>query len=303
MMTMPISCDSKPTCPVCGDNASWIIPFLDPETNKVVRRDNGYHWRLCQTCGNGYPSTETSLAEMQAYWNTNRVDEAEALVTEGVWLSRLTASQSWAQRSYGFVAPFVKSDTRRFLDVACGLGETVALFQKQGWYAEGIDADPNTKVFHERLGIRTTIGQVENIDMLSRFDLVSIAHAIYFISEPRQFVKRIRELLDDGGLFLIVLSDLLSTLNAGHPGYLVTWYPTLESLTYLLEQEGFNVLCSQHCKGSYMVIAQRGSPTSHRVRTYRTYWEHLSHSWRYRLIGKPMLAVSSFLKRLRKRLH
>lgn len=300
---MPISCDSKPTCPVCGNKASWIIPFLDPETNKVVRRDNGYHWRLCQTCGNGYPSTEASLAEMQAYWNTNRVDETEALVTEDVWLSRLTASQSWAQRTYDFAAPFVKSDTRRFLDVACGLGETVALFQKQGWHAEGIDADPNTKVFHERLGIRTTIGQVENIDTLSRFDLVSIAHAIYFISEPRQFVKRIRELLDDGGLFLIVLSDLLSSLNTGCPGYVHTWYPTLGSLTYLLEQEGFKVLRCHRGNGSYMIMAQRGIPELHPAHPYRAYLAHLSQAWRYRLFGKPLLAAASMLKRLRKNLQ
>lgn len=300
-MTMPISHGNEPTCPICSHNASWVIPFLDHETGKVVRRNNGYHWRLCRNCGNAYPSTESTLAEMQAYWNKNRVDETEAAVTEEVWLRRQSVSQAWAQRSYDFVMPFVQFDTRRFLDVACGLGETVALFQKNGWQAEGIDADPNAKVFHERLGIRTTIGQVENIDTLSRFDIVSIAHAIYFISEPRRFVKQIWEMLDDGGLFLVVLSDLLSTLNTGHPGYVHTWYPTPESLTYLLEQEGFKVLDCRRSKGSYMVLSQRGTPVvSPRSYPYRAYLAHLSHAWRYRLIGKPLLAASSLLKRLRK---
>lgn len=299
-MTLSVSPVSEPTCPVCGNKACWIIPFVDHETSEVVRRDKGYHWRLCRTCGNGYPSTASTLTEMQAYWNKNRVDNAEVPVSNEVWHLRLTASRVWAQRTYDFVTPFVHSDARRFLDVACGLGDTVALFQDHGWNAEGVDADPNAKEFHERLGIRTTIGQVENVDTSSQFDLVSIAHAIYFISEPRRFVKRVRDMLDDGGLFLVVLSDFLSTLNAGHPGYVHTWYPTSYSLAYLLEQEGFEILSSRRDKGSYMIMARRGALISPRAHPYRAYLAHLSHGWRYRVIGKPLLAVSSLLKSLRR---
>lgn len=298
---IPDTCDH--VCPLCGHMKSWTIPFFCRETGAVIRRETGYHWRLCQVCGNGFPSTEPTLAELQIYWNENRIDSAEAPVTEEVWSCRLAASRLWAQRTYDFVMPFVHSDSRRFLDVACGLGETVALFQEHGWQAEGVDADPNAKVFHERLGIRTTIGQMENVGTSSRFDLVSIAHAIYFITEPRRFVQRVRDSLDERGIVLVVLSDFLSSMGANYPGYVHTWYPTPCSLAYLLEQEGFEVLGCRRVKGSIMMAARRGAVApshSHSVRVYGTYWAHLSHGWRYQLIGKPLLTTASLLKRLRR---
>ncbi len=268
----------------------------------MIRRERGYHWRLCQDCGNGFPSTEPTLPELQAYWNRNRVDSADAPVTEDVWRYRLAISRAWAQRSYDFVVPFARAASRRFLDVACGLGETVALFERHGWQAEGVDADPNVKVFHERLGIRTTIGQMESLGLSSRFDLISIAHAIYFITGPRLFVQRVHVMLEESGIFLVVLSDLLSSMNAGYPGYAHTWYPTPYSLARLLEQEGFEVLGFRRVKGSTMVAAQKGASARRRISPYRahqTHWLHLSHGWRYRLIGKPLLGVASLLKRLR----
>ena len=299
-MNLSISHACEPVCPICGSKMSWTIPFFNHEADAVVRRGNGYHWRLCRVCANGFPSTEPTLAELQIYWNRNRIDNVEAPVTDEVWRYRLAASRVWAQRSYDFVVPFVRSDSRRFLDVACGLGGTVALFQEHGWQAEGVDADPNVKVFHERLGIRTTIGQVESEGTSSRFDLVSITHAIYFITEPRLFVQRVRDMLDDGGLFLVVLSDLLSSMNANYPGYVHTWYPTSYSLAYLLEQEGFEILGCRRVKGSMMVVARRGTSACPRAHPYRTYWAHLSHGWRYRLIGKPLLAAASLLKHMSK---
>lgn len=301
-MSRPISDTRDPVCPLCGHMKSWTIPFVCRETGGVMRRNAGYHWRLCQVCGNGFPSTEPTLADLQIYWNQNRIDSAEAPVTEDVWRYRLAVSRLWAQHSYDFVMPFVHSDSRRFLDVACGLGETVALFQEHGWQAEGVDADPNAKVFHERLGICTTIGQMENVGTSSRFDLISIAHAIYFITEPRRFVQRVRDTLDEGGVFLIVLSDFLSSLGVNYPGYVHTWYPTSHSLVYLLEQEGFEVLGCCRVKGSVMVAARRGAlghSHAHPFRVYGTYWAHLSHGWRYQLIGKPLLTAASLLKRLR----
>lgn len=291
-----------PACPLCDSCRSWTIPFFDHESNAVVRRGAGYHWRLCKVCGNGFPSTEPTLAELQIYWNRNRIDGVEAPLADEVWRYRLAVSRIWAQRSYDFVMPFVHSDSRRFLDVACGLGETVALFQEQGWQAEGVDADPNVKVFHERRGIRTTIGQMESVDSSSRFDLISIAHAIYFITEPRLFVRRVGDMLDERGLFLVLLSDLLSSMNSGSPGYVHTWYPTSYSLAYLLEREGFEVLSCRRAKGSTMVVARKGNSVCSKVHPYRTYWAHLSQGLRYRLAGKPLLAAVALLKLLYKSL-
>ena len=299
-MTHSASSESTSICPVCGDHASWLIPFVDEKSGEAQKRSSGYRWCLCRQCGTAYPFPAPSLPELQAYWDRNRVEGDSAPVTEEVWQGRLQASRVWAQRTYDFVAPHVRSNTRRFLDVACGLGATVALFGEKGWDAEGVDADPNAREFHQRLGIRAIIGQIENVDTANRYDLVGIAHAIYFITDPRGFVRRVRGMLDEEGLFIVVLSDLLSTLCAGSPQYAHTWYPTADSLTYLLELEGFEVVASKTTHGSILVLARKlsvagGPPQGHPLRAYLSF---VSHGWRYRLFGQPTIWFGRRVKRL-----
>ena len=297
-MTYPTSSESAATCPVCSDHASWPISFVDEKSGETLKRSSGYCWCLCRQCGTAYPFPAPLLSELQAYWDRNRIDENAAPVTEEVWQWRLQASKVWAQRTYEFVLPHVRSNTRRFLDVACGLGATVALFGDKGWEAEGIDADPNAREFHQRLGIRATIGQIENVDTANRYDLVGIAHAIYFITDPRDFVCRVRDMLEQDGLFIVVLSDLLSTLCSGSPHYVHTWYPTANSLTYLLKQEGFGIVETKTTRGSILLLARKlavsiGCPQGY---PRLAYFNFVSHRWRYRLIGRLALWLVRWAK-------
>lgn len=266
----------------------------------MLKRTSGYRWCLCRQCGTAYPFPPPSLPELQAYWDRLRIDTTMLEVTDDVWNARLAASREWAERTYYFVAPHVRSNTRRFLDIACGLGATVALFGEKDWEAEGIDADPNAWEFHQRLGIRATIGQIENVDNSNRYDLVSIAHAIYFITDPRGFVCRVREMLEEDGLFVVVLSDLLSSLCAGSPQYAHTWYPTDDSLTYLLEQEGFEIIANKTTHGSILLLARKSSIMGKSPRGYprREYLRFASHGWRYCLFGQPIIWLGRRVKRL-----
>lgn len=300
-MTRSASSESVATCPICGDPASWSIPFFDEESGETIKRSSGYHWRLCRQCGTAYPFPAPSLPELQAYWNRNRVEGDTAPVTEAVWQWRLQASRVWAQRTYDFVLPHVRSKTRRFLDIACGLGATVALFGEKGWKAEGVDADPNVWQFHERLGIKTTIGQIECLNSFGEYNLIAISHAIYFIGDPKGFVQRVKSLLSNDGLFLVTLSDLMSVFCDGKPQYVHTWYPTQESLSYLLEQEGFKILGTHAISGSIMVLAKlqtlqdRQTPKSH---PYWVYARFLSHSLRYKLVGLPLIKTARIIKKI-----
>ncbi len=286
-------------CPLCGHHGSWTISFYDDEQKKTIRREHGYCWLLCARCGNGFPSIEPEFAQLQSYWNRNRIESGKQLISEAVWKERLDQAETWANRTYEFARPFIKSGMSRYLDVACGLGASVGLFQRLGWQSEGIDADPNTSVFHEKFGIKVTIGQIETLKTQLFFDIVSISHAIYFVKDPRQFIQRVRELLAEKGLFLVILSDLLSSLNIGRPGYAHTWYPTKESLVYVLEQEGFQIIQSKSLKGSILVLAQvddKKIPIGHPLRSYiahRTQW------LRQFLIGRPRLLLARGVKGIR----
>lgn len=291
-------------CPFCGKSGFRAVPFKDPEGHKTIRRETGYHWRCCTRCGNAFPSPAPNLHELQAYWNSIRVALPETSDHEAIWHDRYRAAELWANRTWAFMKPFLRSGTGRFLDVACGLGATVKLFQNQGWHAEGIDADPNTRAFHERLGIRTTIGQVEQLEFGNRFDFISIAHAIYFVTEPMAFIRRVPSLLLPEGLFLVVLSDVLSSHSDSKPAYVHTWYPTVESLVFVLEQEGFTVLRRSRITGSTLILA---TPSAAGVsknskmpvgKPLRTYLAHRSHGFRYFVLGRPRQFVATLAKHI-----
>lgn len=297
MNTAPL--EQNLTCPICAAEQSRPIPFRDPDSGLRVLKSAGYHWRLCGNCGNAFPTQTVSLAELQQYWDRNRViEDTPTADTETVWQSRWQASQVWAQRTYDFLAPFLRPDMRRFLDVACGLGATVALFRDKGWQAEGVDADPNTRQFHEKAGIAVTIGQVENLQPGAAFDVISIAHAIYFVSRPRQFVQRVAAMLKPDGLFAVIVSDLLSSLSDSCPGYAHTWYPSADALVYLLQQEGFVVIARRSMKGSVMILAKRGQAAAPRAFPRRDYWLHMSQAWRFKLLGRPYRCLVNRLKKL-----
>ena len=286
-------------CPICGNGSFWPVSFIDPESGRVARRSHGYYWRLCQRCGNAAPSVKIDRTELQAYWEKNRVEESSFQVTADVWSQRLAESRVWGQRTYEFVHPWVQFSGRRFLDIGCGLGGTVVCFAAHGWQASGLDPDPNTKPFHERQGIETTIGRIEEVALQGPYDVIGVAHAIYFIEDPKEFTRRMRELLSPEGLFVVVCSHLFSSLNLGRPGLAHTWYPTRDSLLYLLEQGGFELVARQTMKGSDMLLLRRSEPRQPMGRPWSALLCHRTQLLRYHTIGRLLRAGGFFYRRVR----
>jgi SAM-dependent methyltransferase len=274
------------------------MPFRDEGTKAILCRADGYHWRVCVECGSAYPSSTTSLVALQRYWDANRIEDLQGEEIS-VWEQRLQASHHWAEQTWQFLSPHLGRERGRFLDIACGLGATVSKFQDQGWQATGIDADPNTRRIHHQLGIETVIGQFEGVETLGRFDLISIAHAIYFISDPKQFLRRVRESLEDRGLFLVLISNLTSALGDAYPSQVTTWYPTAESLSNALVLEGFEVVVMRKHKGSIFVLARSSEMA---VVTKGSAWVSAlalrTQAWRHRLYGRQILWLGRLAKRL-----
>jgi SAM-dependent methyltransferase len=286
-------------CPLCQAEQFWRLPFNEKGVDRNEKRLENYEWRLCKRCANAYPVPAPTLTELQAYWDQNRVETSERKITEEVWQARQAQDVLWAGRVYDFVKPFTTPDQSSYLDIACGLGATVEYFQERGWRAEGIDADPNTKEFHLKRNIRSRIGQIENIEELIKFDLISVCHAIYFITEPLRFISRVKALLKPKGMFLVIVSDFSSTLSAGQPGFAHTWYPNQQSLKFLLSQEGFEIIFSKKIRGSILILSRTttvDTPSQVKSRPLFAYLMHLSQQARYRYLGKPGLTI---LKKIR----
>ena len=206
-------------------------------------------------------------------------------------------SRSGAERSYRLFAPLTGTSAGRFLDIACGLGETVRTFADHGWDAEGIDADPSTEPFHRELGIRTRIGQLEDIEIGSNYDVIHIAHAIYFITDPMKFLRTVRERLTAGGLFCIVLADFMSTLDPALPSYAHSFFPTASSMRYALALAGFDTIFSHREKGSIFLAARPAAAVEKpSVWPFGIWLLHRTKTLRYVLLGRPAIALVRAIK-------
>ena len=217
------------SCAICDEPRFWRLPFAhDPDVTRwraEAGDDADYDWRLCRRCGNAYPSHQPHLAVLQRIWNASRSDDCLATdAKDAAWSYRRAISRAGASRSFRLFAPLAVNDRRRFLDIGCGLGETVRIFADNGWDAEGVDTDPSTARFHRELGIRVHIGQFEQIEATSEYDLIHIAHAIYFITDPMAFIRGVRARLRPGGLFCIVLANLMANTDPALPSYVHTLF-------------------------------------------------------------------------------
>jgi len=289
------------SCPICGAERFWTVSFFDPDTGSIVLRTHGYYWRLCRNCGNAAPSIRVSSSELQAYWERNRLDGSVRPVTENLWKQRMRESEVWGRRTYDFVRPWIKDCRGRFLDIGSGLGGTVAKFAAEGWKAFGLDPDPNTKPFNDRLGINVQIARFEEAELHPTYDLVCVAHAIYFLEDPKESLLRIRGLLAEDGFCVVVYSHLFSSMNVGRPALPHTWYPTRDSCVYLFGQEGFDLVAKKSLRGSDMLLFRLASAARQASgRPWHALALHKSQTLRYRTIGTVLNATRSVYRKFRR---
>jgi SAM-dependent methyltransferase len=242
------------------------------------------------------------LGVLSALWESNRdIAGDDRTREEQIWQERGRISRIGAERSFKLFSPLREGGPGRFLDIACGLGATVRRFADNGWEASGIDADPTMRRFHDELGIQSQIGQIETVKMQGKFDLIQIAHAIYFITDPKRFLCSLKDALTKDGLLCIVLANFMAASDLSLPGYPHTFFPTASSMRYLLALSGYcNVMC-RATSGSVFLAARLGQGPLPQVYPRLIRVGYQTKNLRYALFGKPNLwlrkGVKSVLQR------
>lgn len=283
------------SCPLCGAAESWHLDFRSDPTVERWRAERGdtrpYAWHLCRRCGNGYPTFQPELPLLSLLWDRNQQDGiADPAKEAAAWRHRQAISRKGAQRSYAIFAHLhAGAAPGRFLDIACGLGETVRLFADHGWEAYGIDADPSVLRFHQQLGIRSEIGQIETAAIEGRFDMIQVAHAIYFVTDPRRFLQALHDRLAENGILCLVLANFMAADDRSLPSYVHSFFPTARSMRYLLSLAGFQSCFCRSLSGSVYIAARRhqGPPSPVHPRIIRASYQ--SKALRYALFGRPKL--------------
>lgn len=285
------------SCPICEGADYWPIPFeADPKIDRW-RREEGdgtaYEWRLCRGCANAYPSHQPHLRVLQRIWLEHKTTPGlTAAELERAWALRRVGVRKLAARSFGIFAPLSTTGRSRFLDIACGFGETAKTFADHGWDSEGIDADSSVARVHRNMGIRVRYGQIEKMDVIEEYDIIHIAHAIYFITNPMRFMNEVRKRLATDGLFCVVFSDFFAHHDPSLPSYALTFFPSAASMRYALARAGFEIICCKRLSGSIYIAARPASaPKAPFVSPAWRRFLFRTKTLRYALLGWPYLAL------------
>jgi SAM-dependent methyltransferase len=290
------------SCPICTETVCWPIAHQHDRQIEAWREECGdrseYRWHLCRRCGNAYPSRQPDRRVLGRIWEHNRaVDDADPKTQAQIWNHRRAISRAGALRSYKMFAP-LGGQPGAFLDVACGLGETVRQFAQHGWQAEGIDADPTMVELHREIGVTTRIGQFEDMEITGAYRLLHIAHAIYFITDPLAFMRKVHDHLAPDGLFAVVIADFMASADPGIPTYAHSFFPTVSSMRFALAAAGFETVMARRQSGSIYLAARPARafavPT---IWPAAIRWGYRTKRLRYAAIGRPYLALRRLGKR------
>lgn len=193
---------SRP-CPVCSSHERRLIHrqrFLDGPMG------DGYNVVVCAQCGAGFADGIPSQVEIDRYYTEqSRYAYDHAGGAESPWdFKRFEAT-------VGQLAPHLKTQDVRILDIGCATGGLLSVFKKHGFQnVMGADPSPECAEAAGRLhGVKVravTLAQLGNWD--ERFDLILMLGVLEHLREVKDAVRTASRMLNPGGLVYCAVPDV-----------------------------------------------------------------------------------------------
>ncbi|MFA4828036.1 MAG: class I SAM-dependent methyltransferase [Thermodesulfovibrionales bacterium] len=135
------------------------------------------------------------------------------------------------------------------LDIGCGTGWTSSVWEKEG--AEVVGLEPSGargKIAKERYGLRIIQAYLEDLEDSEKFDVIVIRHVLEHFAEPFEILKKVKTLLRENGLILLVVPNINCIgryIFNDKWSWILPWHCNFfspRSLSGLLDRAGFVVL-------------------------------------------------------------
>ncbi|MDD1676991.1 MAG: methyltransferase domain-containing protein, partial [Methanomicrobiales archaeon] len=101
----------------------------------------------------------------------------------------------------------------RVLDIGCGLGEVLSVFQEHGWDCTGIEFNPFAAGYaKEQFGLHVINKSIYDFDGTDRYDLIMLWGVLEHFYDPNMVLRKIHSLLEENGRLLIEVPSADSLL-------------------------------------------------------------------------------------------
>ena len=229
-------------CPVCGSKRHRA---LYPATLGVIARPESLYFETghgpivqCQSCDMIYAHPQPNEADLETEYGEIEVRE---------YMSELPGRERQFADNFQLVERFALRG--RLLDVGCFTGVSLAVAQRRGWQAAGLEPSQlGRKMAFEHFGLEVWSGILPSPDLPPEsFDVVTLWDVIEHVPDPGAVVRECWRLLRPGGVLGLGTPDIgspLAQMMGGRWMWLIRihfHYFSRTTMSRLLVDSGFMV--------------------------------------------------------------
>jgi SAM-dependent methyltransferase len=231
---MPVPTEDP--CVLCGGTARrFVVTGYD----RMAPRAGSYPYWRCDACGliaraplpapeqipELYPADYQRRIES---WTPNLDKPVNRLAVRYFYGVDSVDQPRWVRAAFrvlsgrilrGLYEPYGRN---RLLDVGCGAGAQLALYQRLGWKTAGIDVDDGALALGRQRGLTLHHGSVFDAPYGPEFDVVLLSHVIEHVRDPVAVLARAAEFLAPRGKMIVVTPNIRSL---GFALFGSCWYP------------------------------------------------------------------------------
>lgn len=208
----------------------------------------------CSGCGFAHVSPLPSQADLSEYYEKKFYQKSKTS-----YFSDYERDEEWWKMNYEeLLEKYLELQqgptTKRLLDIGSGPGLFLKVAQDYDFSVLGIE--PSEQAFRystERYNCKVLNSTIEELDAsIHKFDFIHSALVLEHIREPFEFVRKAHQMLENGGLFSVIVPNDFSPIQGinlklgKHPW----WVSPFEHLNYfnkatikrLFEKTGFDVV-------------------------------------------------------------
>ena len=234
-------------CPVCEADDAIVVHRIVYgsdgvlESLQISERPRAMLLRCCR-CGHHFARPQITAVALASYYS----GLGSELFTEP---GNDAAEVARARFLVGAIERWTQGG--RILDVGCGRGELLREFDPLRWERIGIEPFPIVDVEETAsAGVTVVRGLLDDVSLPeSSFDVVVAIDLLEHLRGARTFAHRVRSLVRDEGLVVVVTGDISSffaRLFGARWGYFGSWehvsFFTPSSIQYLFKNAGFTVV-------------------------------------------------------------
>lgn len=247
--------DSNPRC-VCGSDANWKFE---------LRNFNFFRCQDCQLLF-VHPVYDASEIYDESYFKGG---------SHGFGFSNYEtdklASSKYLTRLLKWALSECNKTNPRLLDVGTANGYFLTVCSDEGVEAEGVEISQEAVDWATKLGRKVTCSTIEDFKTGRSYDIVSALDVLEHIPRPNDFIQSVRELLVQGGIFLINVpyEGSFSAKLSGKKWHAFLppehwFYFNKKSLRQILQTNGFEIIdmkvISKSFSLSYIFLTIVNSP-------------------------------------------